>query len=134
MVGLTVPLHHHPQLQACVAKMFLGMVMWEACAGALNRALLSETVGSMCDPVIQEFCTKRGNEDLGEKRKEREPNSRQPLERQSHGEGAKEDKRVIYFNPLFNKLQLPRKKPTGPKNVRTEGSQEFHTKRNSTAG
>lgn len=108
--------------------------MWGACAGALSRALLSKTISSACDPVIQEFCTRRGKEEWGEKRKEREPCSGRPPDRQSHGDGAKEHKRVIYFNPIFNKLHSPRKKPTGPKNIRTEGSQEFRTKRNSTAG
>lgn len=42
--------------------------------------------------------------------------------------GCRRDK-SDHFNPVFKKLQLPRKKPTGPKYVRTEGSQEFHTEK-----
>lgn len=54
-----------------------------------------------------------------------EQNSRWPLEKENHGEAAKEEKRVIYFNPVFTKPQLPRKKPTGPKPARMKGVRNF---------
>lgn len=69
-----------------------------------------------------------------EREKERVLNGWWPLQKQNHGEVAKEEKRVTYFNPVFNKPQLPRKKQNGPKYVRTKLSQEFCSKRNSTAG